>query len=83
MAYRCEICGKKTVAGRSQQHKRGVAGRRWKKRAPSTHRLFKPNLQKKTLVISGEKKKMKICTKCLKRIKKYGGVRNYSNVTVA
>ena len=82
MAYRCEICGKKTVAGRSQQHKRGVAGKRWKKRAPSTLRLFKPNLQKKTLLISGEKKKMKICTKCLKRIKKYGSVREYRNIAV-
>ncbi len=83
MAYRCEICGKKTSAGRSQTHKRGVAGRRWRKRAQSTHRLFRPNLQKKTLVISGEKKKMKICTKCIKRIKKFESVGSYKNVTFA
>ena len=79
---RCQICGKHAVVGRSQQHKRGVAGKRWKKRAPSTRRVFMPNIQKKTLVISGEKKQMKICTKCLKRIKKYGSVRSYSNITV-
>ncbi len=83
MAYVCEICGKKTVHGRSQKHKRGVAGRRWRKKAPSTPRLFKPNLQKKTLKINGVKKQMKVCTKCIKRIKKFGSVRSYSNITVA
>ena len=83
MAYVCEICGKKTVHGRSQRHKRGVAGRRWKKRAPATSRLFKPNLQKKTLVIDGTKKQVKICTKCLKRIKKDGSIRSYKSITIA
>lgn len=82
MAYICEICGKSTSVGRSQQHRRGVAGKRWKKRAPSTPRLFKPNLQKVTLNINGEIKKMKICGKCIKRIKKYGSIKSYKNVAV-
>ncbi len=82
MALICDICGKKTVHGRSQQHKRGVAGRRWKKRAPSTPRVFKPNIQKKTVVISGEERKMKLCTKCIKRIKKFGSIKNYSQIQV-
>jgi large subunit ribosomal protein L28 len=81
MAYVCEICGKKTIHGRSKRHKRGVAGRRWKKRAPVTSRLFKPNLQKKTLVIDGTKKQVKICTKCIKRIKKYGSIRSYKSIS--
>ncbi len=51
MAYICEICNKKTVVGRSQKHKRGVAGKRWKKRVKATFRLFRPNLQRVTLKI--------------------------------
>lgn len=83
MSYVCEICFKKTVAGRSQQHRRGVAGKRWKKRAQVTIRMFKPNLQKVTLKINGETEKMKICTKCLKRIKKYNKIYDYSNISIA
>ena len=82
MSAICQICGKQKVYGRSQRHKRGVAGKRWKNRAQSTLRLFRPNLQIKTLTINGEKKKMKVCTKCLKRVKKYGSIKNYSNVKV-
>ncbi len=39
MSYICDKCGKDIVTGRSQQHKRGVAGKRWKKRALSGKRL--------------------------------------------
>jgi len=62
MAYICDTCGKGTVHGRQSTHKRGVAGKRWKKRAPVTLRTFKPNLQK----IAG----MRLCAKCLKKFKK-------------
>ena len=82
MAYVCEICGKKTSVGRSQRHKRGVAGRRRKKRAQVTPRTFKPNLQKRTVVISDERKKMRLCAKCIKRIKKYKKIKSYSNITL-
>ena len=82
MSYICEICGKRSVAGRSQKHRRGVAGKRWKYRAQETLRLFKPNLQKVSLKINGEVKQMRICANCLKRIKKYGSVRDYRNVAV-
>jgi len=70
MAYICENCGKTIVYGRSQRHRRGVAGKRWKKRAQVTPRLFKANIQTKRLFLGGEVKKVKICTKCLKRYKK-------------
>jgi large subunit ribosomal protein L28 len=76
----CEICGKHKTIGRSQQHRRGVAGRRWKKRAQKTPRVFKPNLQKKTVVVAGDKKQMKICTKCIKRIRNYGAVGDYKKI---
>lgn len=78
----CEICGKGKSVGRSIRHKRGVAGKRWRKRAPVTSRLFKANLQKRVVIINGEKKQMKLCTSCIKRIKKYGSIGNYSNITL-
>jgi large subunit ribosomal protein L28 len=82
MSYICDICGKKKSVGRSQQHKRGVAGKRWRKKTTATPRTFKPNLQKKTVLISGEKKKMKLCTKCIKRIKKYKSIKSYKNIAL-
>ena len=78
----CDICGKQSVHGSSQKHKRGVAGKRWEKRVKASPRLFKPNLQGKKPIVNGEKKKMKVCTSCLKRIRKFGSVRDYSNIAV-
>ncbi len=83
MAYACEICGKKTLIGRSQSHRRGVAGRRWKKRAQETRRTFKPNLQKKTFLVDGDRVQMRVCTRCLKAVKNFGKVKSYKNITVA
>jgi ribosomal protein L28 len=51
-------------------HKRGVAGGRWKKRAPKTPRTFKVNLQRFTAIADNVKMKVKLCSKCVKRIKK-------------
>ncbi|KKQ98621.1 MAG: 50S ribosomal protein L28 [Candidatus Woesebacteria bacterium GW2011_GWB1_39_12] len=82
MSYICQICGKKSVVGSSQKHKRGVAGKRWIDRVTPTPRLFKPNLQRVTLRIRGEERQMRICAKCLKRIKKFGAVRNYKSISV-
>jgi len=78
----CAICGRYSQIGRSQKHRRGVAGKRWKNRVIATPRLFKINIQVKTLVINGEKRKMKVCANCLKRIKKFGQIRNYSNIAI-
>ncbi len=77
MSYICDNCAKITVTGRSQQHKRGVAGKRWKKRAQKTARVFKPNLQKVAVMVGGVKKTMKLCTKCIKRFEKEGKLYNY------
>jgi len=70
MSYICENCGKGTAHGRSQRHSRGVAGKRWLKRAQSTPRTFAPNLQKTTIVVGGKGVQMLLCTKCIKRFKK-------------
>ena len=83
MSYVCQICGKKNVMGRSQKHKRGFAGKRWRFRAQETPRLFKINLQKKTLLINGERVQMRICANCIKRIKNFGKIRKYKNIQIA
>lgn len=67
---RCYHCGKGVLFGRRHTHHRGVAGGRWKKRAPKTRRIFEPNLQRVDIIESGKVKRVKLCTKCLKRIKK-------------
>ena len=81
MSYVCQICHKSNVVGRSQMHGRGVAGKRWKKRAPVTPRLFRINLQKKTVLINGVAKQMRLCTKCIKRIKNFGSIKDYKNIS--
>lgn len=66
----CYNCGKGILYGRSHTHHRGVAGGRWKKRAQKTQRIFKANLQKIDILVDKEDKRVKLCTKCLKRVKK-------------
>ncbi len=66
----CYHCEKGALYGRSHTHHRGVAGGRWKKRAPKTQRIFLPNLQNVTIVEDSEEKRIKLCNKCLKRVKK-------------
>lgn len=66
----CYHCGKTIIFGRSHTHHRGVAGGRWKKRAPKTRKIFSPNLQRFTILIEDKKKQVKLCAKCVKRIRK-------------
>ena len=75
MSYMCENCGKKMVAGRTQTHHRGVAGKRWKHRAEMTLRVFRPNLQKATVIVAGVSKQMKLCTSCIRKFKKEGKIK--------
>lgn len=77
MSYVCQNCGKGIVAGRTQRHHRGVAGKRWRNRAPMTLRTFKPNLQKVTVTVSGVAEKMKLCASCIKKFKKSGKIKTY------
>ncbi|HET7099144.1 MAG TPA: L28 family ribosomal protein [Patescibacteria group bacterium] len=74
MSYICDNCEKGTVHGRQSTHHRGVAGKRWKKRAPKTLRTFKPNLQKATMMVMGKSVQMRLCTSCIKRFKKDGKI---------
>lgn len=81
---KCFHCGKTLLFGRSHTHHRGVAGGRWKKRAPKTNRIFVPNLQKVEIFLNGNKKTVNLCTKCLKRVKKdvKAGVRPFLQLAV-
>lgn len=77
MSYVCDYCHKGVVAGRTQTHHRGVAGKRWKHRAPMTLRVFKPNLQKASVMVAGKMIQMKLCTSCIKKFKKEGKIKTY------
>ena len=75
-------CGKGVLHGRSPTHHRGVAGGRWKKRAQKTNRIFEPKLHKVQIMVEGVKQSVKMCSKCLKRVKKdlTDGKRPFVNV---
>ncbi|MCP4652956.1 MAG: 50S ribosomal protein L28 [Candidatus Omnitrophica bacterium] len=68
MSRKCEICGKRTVAG-SSIARRGMAkakGGVGKKTTGITKRKFQPNLQRRKTIVNGKDKKILICTKCIK-----------------
>lgn len=67
MAYSCDICNKKTRAGRQHTHHTGVAGGQWKKRAQTTLRSFAPNLHMVTIPVHGVMTRVHACSKCIKR----------------
>lgn len=69
MAYKCDFCGKGRMVGRQHRHHKGVAGGRWLKRAPSTQKIFRPNLHIAHVLVDGVRKKVRLCTKCLRRAK--------------
>lgn len=75
MAYICDNCEKGIVHGRQSSHGRGVAGKRWKKRAQKTPRLFKPNLQKIAVVVNGKSTQMRLCTSCISKFRKLGKIK--------
>ncbi len=61
MAARCELTGK----GKQFGNNVSFSLRR-------TKRVFKPNLQKKTFVVDGQKITMVLCTQAIRTLKKKG-----------
>lgn len=59
MSRVCDICHKGPITGHNVSH----SHRRTKRR-------FLPNLQNKKVLINGQYKKVRICTKCLKTLEK-------------
>jgi large subunit ribosomal protein L28 len=69
MARVCEFCGKSTevggiVARRGLPKKKGGVGLRCTGR---TFRKFKPNIQRVRALVDGVPKRVRLCTRCLKR----------------
>ena len=54
---KCEICGKSPMFGHNVSHS---------KRA--TNRKFRPNIQRKHLMIDGQFRRVHICTRCLRTL---------------
>lgn len=69
MAYLCDICEKRPVAGGSHKHHRGIAGGQWKRRAHHTLRTVRPNTHNVTLFIDGVRTAVRACANCIKRVK--------------
>lgn len=72
MGRTCDICGRGTATGNNVPRK-GLAkkkGGTGSKIGVKTRRTFKINLQSKSLNINGSKKKVKICTRCLRTMDK-------------
>ena len=55
----CENCGKGVMYGHNMSHAKN-----------RTNRIFEPNLHSARVSIKGVLKKAKVCTKCLRRLKK-------------
>lgn len=55
MSKQCEVCGKRTVTGRSISHAHNVSSRTWQ-----------PNLQKVRAVVDGATRRIWVCTRCLR-----------------
>lgn len=55
MAKRCEVCGKGPMSGNNVSHAHNT-----------TRRRFLPNLKNVRAIISGQTKKVRVCTSCLR-----------------
>lgn len=59
MSRICELCGKGRMGGHKVSHSNKKANKTWN-----------ANLQTTTVEIDGKEKKVKACTKCIKKSKK-------------
>lgn len=55
MARTCEICGKSPVTGNKRSHSNKKTKRRWN-----------PNIKKVKAMVGRSKKRVNVCTRCLK-----------------
>jgi large subunit ribosomal protein L28 len=75
MSRTCEMCCRGTTSGQNVprkglSRKKGGGG---EKVGIRTKRTFKVNLHTKTMVVNGEKRKMRLCTRCLRTLTKQIG----------
>ena len=55
MAYSCEVCSKRRMAGHNVSHANN-----------KTKRVFHPNLHTVRAMINGAAKRIRVCTRCLR-----------------
>ena len=55
MAFKCDVCGKKPKAGNTVSHAYN-----------KTKRRFLPNLKSVRADVAGRRKRVKVCTQCLR-----------------
>ncbi|NBD34959.1 MAG: 50S ribosomal protein L28 [Chloroflexi bacterium] len=63
MMAKCEICGKGPRFGNSVSHSK-----------KSSKRSFRPNIQRKRVMIDGQMRRVNICTRCLRTLSHKGSV---------
>jgi len=59
MGMKCANCGKGVMYGHNVSHS--------KRR---TRKIFKPNLHESRVLINGQRRRLKLCTKCLRMYRK-------------
>ncbi|MHB9154670.1 MAG: 50S ribosomal protein L28 [Endomicrobiales bacterium] len=61
MSFKCSVCGKGPLAGKSVSHSH-----------KASNRTFRPNLQRQRIVVEGKNRRAYVCTRCIRsgRIKK-------------
>ena len=55
MSFKCAICGKRPVTGKTISHSHRA-----------TNRIFRPNLQRIRIIVKGKTQRALVCTQCLK-----------------
>ena len=55
----CDICGKKKQAGNNVSHSN-----------VHTKRVFRPNIQRMTIMVKGRRKQINDCTRCIRTMTK-------------
>lgn len=62
----CEVCGKGSMIQKSGAHNYGGG---WAFRAKKTRAVWEPNLHSVKVTYNGVRKTMRLCAKCLRRVK--------------
>ncbi len=62
----CEICGKKSIIQKSGAHQYGGG---WAMRATKKRAVWMPNLHSVKVIYKGVRRTMRLCIKCLRRVK--------------
>jgi large subunit ribosomal protein L28 len=55
VAFMCELCQKKPVSGNRVSHANN-----------KTKRVFNPNIQSVRAIVDGARKRIRVCTRCLR-----------------